>query len=153
MQHLWDACLIGVAVISDSNSTSQSEWCIFAHTAVSYNLSSDQRVFFRAGGEGSTIIQDNVTTIINGTSSCNTHIVYLNVSVVLSVVWVNMYIRDQCFQAWGKCECTVLLSGRLAVQVVKFHQPLGQYHRNWEMRLFTCLLRPPTWAKRPLGSV
>lgn len=79
----------GVVVISDSNSTSQSEWCTFVHTAVGYNLSSDQRVFFRAGGEGSTIIQGNVTATINGTSSCNTHIVYLNVSVVSSIVWSN----------------------------------------------------------------
>lgn len=58
--------------------------CTLALTAVSYNLSSDQRVFFGEGGEGSTMIQGSVTTIVNGTSRCNTHIVYLTVSAVSS---------------------------------------------------------------------
>lgn len=59
-------CVIGVLIV---------------HVDVSYNLSSDQRVFFGAGGEGSTLIRDSVIAVVNGTSSCNTHIVYLTVSV------------------------------------------------------------------------
>lgn len=49
---------------------------------VNYNLSTDSRVFFGEGGLGATRIQSQIRTVVNGSSACNSHVVYILADVL-----------------------------------------------------------------------